>query len=114
MKVKNLFVDCFNINGVEKLVVVKDKSKLGKMMCELTGESQNDLKCVFTKTQYYDLNRKKIIPLALCRDIEELNENITKKELKEYIVKNEEDIKRLVLGKNKLKGKRVGFVDINK
>ncbi len=103
MKVKNIYFGCVDNDDFTRVLALTRKNEFIRVI----GNYQfNEVVSVFSGKHYYFEN-KEMIPLEFLLKITDDNKNISKKELKEFMVKENKRIVK-ILSKDKPK-KVLGF-----
>ena len=97
MLVKNLRVVLENINGENKLLIVKENNFFED---SILRRNPREFKCVFTGNIYY-FDPRDPVPLSLFLSPEDMNKSISRKKLKKFYIENEKNITKKLVPKRK-------------
>ncbi len=103
MKVKNICFGCVDDDKITKVLALTKKNEFIRVV---RNYRPDEVVSIFSGKHYY-FDNKELIPLELLLKITDNNKNISKKDLKKFIVKEEKRIIK-VLSKDKNKSV-IGF-----
>ncbi|MGN1000505.1 MAG: hypothetical protein ACI4OG_01040 [Bacilli bacterium] len=97
MLVKNLRVVLENINGENKLLIVKENNFFED---SILRRNPREFKCAFTGNIYY-FDPRDPVSLSSFLSPEDMNKTISRKKLKKFYIENEENIIKKLVPKRK-------------
>lgn len=98
MKVKNIYFGLIDNNDLTRLLALTKKNEFVRV---LRNYAPDEVVSVFSGRHYF-FDNKEMLPLEFFLKITDDNKNISKKQLKEFMVKEENEIvKKLTKDKHK-------------